>query len=176
MFREWLAERMAEKDWNMPRLGEALGVTAVTVSKWLKGKTMPERHRVPALARIFGVTEAEVRQFYPCLEPAPPPEDWRDQRLREVIDLDDAFAATLTMDDVNLFLKLFRATGRNQLAVIRNERTASEKPMWAIQHHSVPGEDQPVPTTQSGGSSIRAMVPPEDREQESHRELRDGAG
>src|SRR5215831_16911343 len=94
-FGSWLAARLAEREWTMRRLANALGVSEPSVTKWLKGKNIPEPKRIPAIARLFGVPESEVRQFYPWLDQEEQCAAWWETRLREIIPIDADFVQTI---------------------------------------------------------------------------------
>lgn len=81
-FSEKLMELRRSKGWSQEQLGEKLGVTRQTVSKWELGDTTPEMEKIAALSELFGITtdeliKGESRQSIPeekTEQPAPLPE------------------------------------------------------------------------------------------------------
>ena len=53
---ERIAELRKEKGMTQEALGETIGVSAQTVSKWENGNTAPDISLLPVLAEVFGVT------------------------------------------------------------------------------------------------------------------------
>ncbi len=53
---ERIAELRKEKGMTQEALGETIGVSAQTVSKWENGNTAPDIYLLPVLAEVFGVT------------------------------------------------------------------------------------------------------------------------
>lgn len=59
-FSEKLMELRKSRGWSQEQLGEQLGVTRQTVSKWELGETTPEMEKLAAMSEIFGVTTDEL--------------------------------------------------------------------------------------------------------------------
>lgn len=69
-FAEKLMELRRSKGWSQEQLGEMLGVTRQTVSKWELGSTTPEMEKIAAISELFGITTDElIKGTKP--EPAP---------------------------------------------------------------------------------------------------------
>ena len=54
-FSEKLTELRHSRGWSQEQLGERLGVTRQTVSKWELGSTTPELEKLAMMSDIFGV-------------------------------------------------------------------------------------------------------------------------
>ncbi|MGN1341268.1 MAG: helix-turn-helix domain-containing protein [Oscillospiraceae bacterium] len=59
-FAEKLMELRRSKGWSQEQLGEKLGVTRQTVSKWELGSTTPEMEKIAAISELFGITTDEL--------------------------------------------------------------------------------------------------------------------
>lgn len=59
-FAEKLTELRRSKGWSQEQLGEQLGVTRQTVSKWELGSTTPELEKLAKMSEIFGVSTDEL--------------------------------------------------------------------------------------------------------------------
>ncbi|MGN0577864.1 MAG: helix-turn-helix domain-containing protein [Ruminiclostridium sp.] len=59
-FNEKLMELRRSKGLSQEQLGEMLGVTRQTVSKWELGSTTPEMEKLAAICDIFGITADEL--------------------------------------------------------------------------------------------------------------------
>ncbi len=59
-FAERLTELRRSKNWSQEYLGELLGVTRQTVSKWELGMTTPEMEKIAMLSDIFGISTDEL--------------------------------------------------------------------------------------------------------------------
>lgn len=59
-FAERLMALRRAKGWSQEELGERLGVTRQTVSKWELGSTTPEMEKLSALSALFGVSLDEL--------------------------------------------------------------------------------------------------------------------
>ncbi|MCH5207686.1 MAG: helix-turn-helix domain-containing protein [Oscillospiraceae bacterium] len=59
-FAEKLMELRRQKGWSQEELGEKLGVTRQTVSKWELGSTTPEMEKLAAISDLFGITTDEL--------------------------------------------------------------------------------------------------------------------
>lgn len=59
-FAEKLAELRKQRGWSQEELGERLGVTRQTVSKWELGSTTPEMEKLAAMGELFGITLDEL--------------------------------------------------------------------------------------------------------------------
>ena len=55
-FSEKLTELRHSRGWSQEQLGERLGVTRQTVSKWELGSTTPELEKLAMMSDIFGVS------------------------------------------------------------------------------------------------------------------------
>lgn len=80
-FSEKLMELRRSRGWSQEQLGEQLGVTRQTVSKWELGETTPEMEKIAAISDLFGVSTDELikgtapEQTAPLPEEKPLPED-----------------------------------------------------------------------------------------------------
>lgn len=54
-FREWLAEKMAERGWKNAELANRVGVVQSSVSQWLSSPGAPRPHNVQKIAEALGV-------------------------------------------------------------------------------------------------------------------------
>lgn len=72
-FSEKLTELRRSRGWSQEQLGERLGVTRQTVSKWELGATTPELEKLAMMSDIFGVSTDELIKGEPQ-EPAEPAE------------------------------------------------------------------------------------------------------
>lgn len=59
-FAEKLTELRKQRGWSQEELGERLGVTRQTVSKWELGSTTPEMEKLAAMGELFGITLDEL--------------------------------------------------------------------------------------------------------------------
>lgn len=59
-FAEKLIGLRKSRGWSQEELGEKLGVTRQTVSKWELGSTTPEMEKIAAMSEIFGITTDEL--------------------------------------------------------------------------------------------------------------------
>lgn len=59
-FSEKLTELRKSHGWSQEELGERLGVTRQTVSKWELGSTTPEMEKLAAMGELFGITLDEL--------------------------------------------------------------------------------------------------------------------
>ncbi len=59
-FADKLMELRRSRGWSQEQLGERLGVTRQTVSKWELGETTPEMEKLSAMSDIFGITLDEL--------------------------------------------------------------------------------------------------------------------
>lgn len=59
-FAEKLTELRKSRGWSQEDLGERLGVTRQTVSKWELGATTPEMEKLAAMSKLFGVSADEL--------------------------------------------------------------------------------------------------------------------
>ncbi len=59
-FAEKLIELRKGRGWSQEELGERLGVTRQTVSKWELGSTTPEMEKLAAMGELFGITLDEL--------------------------------------------------------------------------------------------------------------------
>ena len=59
-FAERLMALRRARGWSQEELGERLGVTRQTVSKWELGSTTPELEKLSAMSRLFGVSLDEL--------------------------------------------------------------------------------------------------------------------
>lgn len=59
-FSEKLMELRRSKGWSQEQLGEKLGVTRQTVSKWELGDTTPEMEKIALISDLFGITTDEL--------------------------------------------------------------------------------------------------------------------
>ena len=41
-FKDWLREKMQEKNWNQVQLAQASGVSQAAICRWLKGEREPD--------------------------------------------------------------------------------------------------------------------------------------
>ncbi len=59
-FSEKLMELRRSRGWSQEQLGERLGVTRQTVSKWELGETTPEMEKLSAMSELFGISLDEL--------------------------------------------------------------------------------------------------------------------
>ncbi len=59
-FAEKLMELRKQRGWSQEELGERLGVTRQTVSKWELGSTTPEMDKLAAMSELFGISLDEL--------------------------------------------------------------------------------------------------------------------
>ncbi len=59
-FANKLMELRKSRGWSQEELGERLGVTRQTVSKWELGLTTPEMEKLAAMSELFGITADEL--------------------------------------------------------------------------------------------------------------------
>lgn len=59
-FAEKLIELRKSRGWSQEELGDRLGVTRQTVSKWELGSTTPEMEKIAAMSELFGITTDEL--------------------------------------------------------------------------------------------------------------------
>lgn len=59
-FAEKLMEMRKSRGWSQEELGNKLGVTRQTVSKWELGATTPEMEKLAAISELFGITTDEL--------------------------------------------------------------------------------------------------------------------
>ena len=59
-FSQKLMELRRAKGWSQEQLGEKLGVTRQTISKWELGQTTPELEKLAAMSDLFGITTDEL--------------------------------------------------------------------------------------------------------------------
>lgn len=59
-FAEKLMELRRQRGWSQEELGDKLGVTRQTVSKWELGSTTPEMEKLAAISDLFGITTDEL--------------------------------------------------------------------------------------------------------------------
>lgn len=59
-FAEKLMELRRSKGWSQEQLGDMLGVTRQTVSKWELGSTTPEMEKIAAISELFGISTDEL--------------------------------------------------------------------------------------------------------------------
>lgn len=85
-FSEKLTELRHSRGWSQEQLGERLGVTRQTVSKWELGSTTPELEKLAMMSDIFGVSTDELIKGEPQeasrpSEPSEPAEAIQDTKL-----------------------------------------------------------------------------------------------
>ncbi len=86
-FSEKLMELRRSRGWSQEQLGDQLGVTRQTVSKWELGETTPEMEKIAAISDLFGVSTDELikgtstEQTAPLPEEKPLPEDKPSRRF-----------------------------------------------------------------------------------------------
>ncbi len=85
-FSEKLTELRHSRGWSQGQLGERLGVTRQTVSKWELGSTTPELEKLAMMSDIFGVSTDELIKGEPQeasrpSEPSEPAEAIQDTKL-----------------------------------------------------------------------------------------------
>lgn len=59
-FAEKLIELRKSRGWSQEELGDKLGVTRQTVSKWELGSTTPEMEKIAAMSELFSITTDEL--------------------------------------------------------------------------------------------------------------------
>lgn len=70
-FAEKLSTLRKSRGWSQEELGEKLGVTRQTISKWELGSTTPEMEKLSGLCELFGVSANEL---IGTAEPQPSPQ------------------------------------------------------------------------------------------------------
>ena len=83
----FLAARRKELGLTQQDLGEQLGVTNKTISRWETGAYLPDLATIPELCRILGIS---VNEFF--LGETIPPEELREKSDRNILDLWEADA------------------------------------------------------------------------------------
>ncbi len=78
----FLAARRKELGLTQQDLGDQLGVTNKTISRWETGAYLPDLATIPELCRILGIS---VNEFF--LGEAIPPEQLQEQTDRNILDL-----------------------------------------------------------------------------------------
>ena len=81
-FSEKLTELRHSRGWSQEQLGERLGVTRQTVSKWELGSTTPELEKLAMMSDIFGVSTDELIKGEPqeASRPSEPAEAIQDTK------------------------------------------------------------------------------------------------
>lgn len=81
-FSEKLTELRHSRGWSQEQLGERLGVTRQTVSKWKLGSTTPELEKLAMMSDIFGVSTDELIKGEPqeASRPSEPAEAIQDTK------------------------------------------------------------------------------------------------
>lgn len=74
-FSEWLRRRMGERDLTVTALAARMGISHSSVSFWLSARRLPDATSVHKLARVLGVTEADVYQAMGLIPPDVSPDD-----------------------------------------------------------------------------------------------------
>ena len=74
MFAEKLMELRKSRGWSQEELGERLGVTRQTVSKWELGATTPEMEKLVAMSELFGLSVDELVKGGGTLDEQKPPQ------------------------------------------------------------------------------------------------------
>lgn len=69
MYGEKIRQFRKEKGLSQQELGEMLGVSAVSVSKWERGQTQPDINTLRAMADLFNTTIDELCDRVPALVP-----------------------------------------------------------------------------------------------------------
>lgn len=59
-FAEKITELRKQRGWSQEELGERLGVTRQTISKWELGMTTPEMEKLAAMSELFGISLDEL--------------------------------------------------------------------------------------------------------------------
>ena len=62
-----IAKYRKEKRLTQEQLGEAVGVTSRTVSKWETGLSLPDVDLIPSIASALGITERKAKKTSPKL-------------------------------------------------------------------------------------------------------------
>lgn len=63
-FAEWLNRQMAAAGWGPTELSRRIGgVRHQSVSRWANGQVLPDMDKIPRLAELFGVDEAELARL-----------------------------------------------------------------------------------------------------------------
>ena len=57
---EFLAKLRKEQGWTQEQLGEKLGVTNKTVSRWEKGNYLPPVEMLQMMSEVYGLTINEI--------------------------------------------------------------------------------------------------------------------
>ena len=65
-----IAELRRQNNLSQEALGEALGVTRQSISKWESDSALPEIEKLVAMSRLFGVSVGALLRANPCLAPS----------------------------------------------------------------------------------------------------------
>lgn len=89
-FSQTLISMRKAKGWSQEQLGDMIGVTRQTVSKWELGDTTPEMDKLVALADLFGISLDELAgraspQTEPIPVPVPQAQTVSDETIRRVV-------------------------------------------------------------------------------------------
>jgi len=60
LFGKWLSDQMAREGYNVVGLAKLVGVSHVTIGKWMHGKTTPRASNVRKLAQVFRIDPVDV--------------------------------------------------------------------------------------------------------------------
>lgn len=67
---KFIAHLRRQNGWTQEQLGEKLGVTNKTISRWETGKYMPDIDKLPELSALFGISINELLAGKPLADPA----------------------------------------------------------------------------------------------------------
>ena len=85
-FSQTLISMRKAKGWSQEQLGDMVGVSRQTVSKWELGDTTPEMDKLVALADLFGVSLDELTgRASPQSGAVPAPQEVSDETIRRVV-------------------------------------------------------------------------------------------
>jgi len=59
-FKDWLKEKMKEKEWNQVKLAHASGVSQAAICRWLKGEREPDIVTLQKIGRALNITDWEL--------------------------------------------------------------------------------------------------------------------
>ena len=67
---KFIAHLRRQNGWTQEQLGEKLGVTNKTISRWETGKYMPDIDKLPELSALFGISINELRAGEQLADPS----------------------------------------------------------------------------------------------------------
>ena len=59
-FKDWLKEKMKEKNWNQVQLAHASGVSQAAICRWLKGEREPDITTLQKIGKTMNIPDWEL--------------------------------------------------------------------------------------------------------------------